>query len=242
MTTPALAETVKGRGRHYRHPTTGDLVPSVTNILSVINKPALMGWAARQVAIMAAEMREVLPTMEHDEVVDLLKGAAARSSNRAGSRGTDVHQWIADELSGVATYELSGPAADYLHAARSWLNDYNPAPVTIETTMFHALYAGTADAVVEIEGSRWLLDFKTSRGIYDEAALQTCALANCFLWMQGEDAVDAGRIDKIGVVRFDAKGKYEVREVTDVETHQQMFLALVSLWNWQHDAIKWKDK
>lgn len=242
MTTPALAETVKGRGRHYRHPTTGDLVPSVTNILSVINKPALMGWAARQVAIMAAEMRGVLGNMEHDEVVDLLKGAASRSSNRAGSRGTDVHEWIADELQGVANYEPQGQALNYLPAARSWLADANPTPVAVETTMFHALYAGTADAVLEIDGEKWLVDFKTSRGIYDEAALQTCALENCFLWMQGDTAVEAGKVDRIAVVRFADNGKYEVREVTDKETHQQMFLALVSLWYWQHDTIKWKEK
>lgn len=240
MTTPALAETIKGRGRHYRHPITGDLVPSVTNILSVINKPALMGWAAKQVAIMAADMRTVLGDMEHDEVVDLLKGAAARTSNRAGSRGTDVHQWIADELNGVATYDLQGPAAEYLPAARAWLADTNPAPIAVETTMFHALYAGTCDAVVYIGDDRWLLDFKTSKGVYDEAALQTSALAGCFLWMMG-GPIEAQPIDRVGVVRFAPNGKYELREVTDRETHHQMFLALVSLWYWQHDAIKWKD-
>jgi hypothetical protein len=242
MTTPALAETVKGKGRHYRHPVTGDLVPSVTNILSVINKPALMGWAARQVAVMAADMKDLLPDMKHDEVVDLLKGAASRSSSRAGQRGTDIHSWLADELSGVATYELAEPASRYLPAVRSWLDATNPAPVTIETTMFHPLYAGTADAVVEIDGAKWLLDFKTSRAIYDEAALQTCALAGCFLWVENDKVVEARPVDHIGVVRFDDKGKWELREVRNPTEHHDMFLSLVSLWYWQHDTDKWEAK
>lgn len=240
MTTPALAETVKGMGRHYRHPMHNELVPSVTNVLSVINKPALMGWAARQVAIMAADMREALHQMAYDEVVDLLKGAATRTSNRAGTRGTDVHAWIADELQGIPTVELPSSSSAYLAAARSWLADTSPSPVTVETTMFHPLYAGTADAVVRIDGESWLLDFKTSRGIYDEAALQVCALAGCFLWA-GESAVtEALPIDRLGVVRFDDRGRYEMKEITDRETHHEMFLALVSLWNWQHHTDKWK--
>ena len=82
MTTPALAESVRGRGRHYRHPVTGELVPSVTNILSMLNKPALVGWAAREVAVLAATMREALPQMSYDETVDLLKGAASLTGNR----------------------------------------------------------------------------------------------------------------------------------------------------------------
>jgi len=241
MTTPALAETVKGRGRHYRHPITDELVPSVTNVLSVINKPALVGWAAKQVAIMAADMRANLAELEHDEVVDLLKGAASRKSNRAGSRGTDVHQWIADRLSGSDDYELTGNAAAYLPAARSWLDDMKPTAIAVETTMFHPLFAGTCDAVVEIDGEKWLLDFKTSRGIYAEAALQTSALAGCFLWMEDGNAVEAQAVDRVGVVRFDDKGKYEMREVDDPASHQEMFLALLSFWYWQHETDKWKD-
>lgn len=240
MTSPALAETIKGMGRHYRHPAHNELVPSVTNVLSVINKPALMGWAAKQVATMAADLRESLGEMQHDEVVDLLKGAAARTSNRAGSRGTDVHEWIADELQGRVTYDLPSPAGEYLPAARSWLAEMKPSPVTVETTMFHPLYAGTADAVVMIGGERWLIDFKTSKGIYDEAALQVSALAGCFLWATDDGTLEAPPIERLAVVRFDDRGRFQMKEVTDRETHHQMFLALVSLWNWQHHTNKWK--
>ena len=83
MTTPALAQNVKGKGRHYQHPKTGELVPSVTNIIGVLNKPALPRWAAKVVAEQAAAMKTSLPNLDDAEVVDMLKGAPWRSSTRA---------------------------------------------------------------------------------------------------------------------------------------------------------------
>jgi len=40
MSTPALAHNVRGRGRHYTHPVDGEDVPSITNIIGVLDKPA----------------------------------------------------------------------------------------------------------------------------------------------------------------------------------------------------------
>jgi hypothetical protein len=242
MTTPALAETVKGKGRHYRHPVTGDLVPSVTNVLSILNKPALVGWAAKQVATMAADMREVLPSMKHDECVDLLKGAASRTSNRAGSRGTDVHEWVAQRLLGGPPPTLTGQAHEYQAAAENWLDETKPEPITVETSMFHALYAGTCDAVVSMNGERWLLDFKTSSGIYGEAALQTAALSRCFLWHHEGSVIEAQPVDRVGVVRFAPNGKWEMKEVKEPEAHFSAFLSLIDVWHWQHDTDKWEAK
>jgi len=240
MTTPALAESVRGRGRHYRHPVTGELVPSVTNILSMLNKPALVGWAAREVAVLAATMREALPQMSYDETVDLLKGAASRTGNRAGARGTDIHEWIEQALHGRALPELQGQAVEYEAAARGWLDTMRPEPIVTEITMFGAGYAGTADAVVKMGGDTWLLDFKTSKAVYGEAALQVSALAACNLWHTGE-AAPAQPIDRLGVVRIGKAGDWELHEVANPYQHLEAFTALLTVWCWQHDTDKYKE-
>ena len=71
MTTPALAQNVRGKGRHYQTPD-GELVPSVTNVISILDKPALPRWSAKMVAETAYRMRHSLSGMERNEAVDLL--------------------------------------------------------------------------------------------------------------------------------------------------------------------------
>lgn len=63
MTNPPLAETDKKSGaRLYKNPITGKRVPSVTTILGVKNKPALMWWAAGMAARRSMEeYRELFP-------------------------------------------------------------------------------------------------------------------------------------------------------------------------------------
>jgi hypothetical protein len=241
MTTPALAETVKGQGRHYRHPVTGDLVPSVTNILSMLNKPALVGWAAREVATLAATMRDVLPDMTHEEVVDVLKGAATRTGNRAGSRGTDIHEWLEESLHGRRPPELTGQAVEYVDAAQDWLTRMAPTVITTETTMFSPAYAGTADAVVQMGGQVWLIDFKTSKAVYGEAALQLAALANGTIWHDGTAQVQTVPIDRLGVVRIGRGGVWELQEVVNTASHYATFIALLEVWHWHHTRDKFKE-
>ena len=123
MTTPALAENVRGRGRHYRHPDFDELVPSVTNVISILDKPALPRWSARVVAEQAAAMKDSLPKLDDDEIIDMLKGAPWRSSNRSASRGTDVHEWLERHLAlDDDLPELEGEAAQYLAGAQAWLD------------------------------------------------------------------------------------------------------------------------
>ena len=86
MTTPALAQNVKGKGRHYQHPN-GDMVPSVTNVIGILDKPALPRWAAKMVAERAALMKGSLGRMDDGDIVDTLKAVPWQRSNRAADRG-----------------------------------------------------------------------------------------------------------------------------------------------------------
>lgn len=241
MTTPALAINVRGNGRHYRHPATEELVPSVTNVLGMLNKPALVGWAAREVAQLAATMREVLPSMSYEDTVSVLKGAASRKGNSAGSRGTDIHSWLEATLQGKKPMTLTGQALEYVDAARAWHATVQPEVITTETTMFHAGYAGTADAVVRLDGEVWLIDFKTSKGIYGEAALQLSALANGTIWHDGVTELPTVPLDRLGVVRIGRGGEWEMSEVVNVPDQQATFMSLLQVWHWQHGPSQFKE-
>lgn len=231
MTTPALAQNVKGKGRHYQHPKTGELVPSVTNIIGVLNKPALPRWAAKVVAEQAAAMKASLPNLEDAEVVDMLKGAPWRSSTRAADRGTTIHAYLEARMQGLDPKEISGEAARYRKAADAWLADWEPEPVQVELTVFGPDYAGTGDLWCRPKGGGvCLVDYKTSKAIYAEAALQLAALAHA---TADPDGNPPPRVDAAWVVRIGEDG-YEAKRVADLDYNYAAFRACLQAWHWMN--------
>lgn len=71
--------------------------------------------------------------------------------------------------------ELAGHVESYV----KFLDDWDPQPILIESTVYHRAYgyAGTLDMVADLnDGKRWLLDVKTTRsGVYGDTAFQLAA-------------------------------------------------------------------
>lgn len=177
---PPLAVPIGPDGqRGYRHPETGELVPSVTTILRVIDKPALVGWAARETAGAAWDQRFALQRInERESAVDLLKNARFRSMNRAALKGTTVHR-VAEALErDEALPEFSEEEAAYVDSFVAFVTAFRPRFVHVEGTVFSDAfeYAGTFDFVAEIDGYLVLGDHKTGKDVYPEVALQLAAL------------------------------------------------------------------
>jgi hypothetical protein len=238
MTTPALAENVRGRGRHYRHPGTGELVPSVTNVIGVLDKPALPRWSAKMVAEAAWNMRHSLDEMGQQEAIDVLKGSPWRKSGRAADRGTDIHAYLEAKLNGQDPEPLSDDATPYRAAADDWLTK-DIEIVATEMTLFNPLYAGTTDFVARIDGRLTIGDFKTSKAIYDEAALQLAALWGCTEDANGNSVVwrdESGDVSEpvdLLVVRIGEDG-WEEKRVANPYGSLSAFFCLVEAWNWKH--------
>jgi hypothetical protein len=231
MTTPLLAENVRGRGRHYRHPNTGDLVPSITNIIGALSKgDALTRWSAKMVAETAYSMRHSLANMEEADAVDMLKQSPWRTSTRAADRGTTIHAYLEARMLGLKPDIIDGEALRYRDAAEAWLDDWKPEVIATERTVFGPDYAGTGDLWCRRDGKVVIVDFKTSKAIYKEAALQIAAL-----WaapVQADGSVDPAPDDAEGwVVRIGEDG-YEARQVLDLPANYEVFRSLIDAWHW----------
>jgi hypothetical protein len=237
MSDPKLAVTVKGRGRHYQLPDGGDPVPSVTNVLGALSKPALPRWAAKVVAEQAVAMKSSLANLDDAEAIDLLKGAPWRSSTRAAGRGTTVHEVIEAKLGGLDVDVTGGIAAPWLRSVDRFLSEHDVVADHRELTMFGDGYAGTCDFVGTIDGVRVFADWKTGKALYPEVALQLSALRACDRW-----ATSAGIVDKpveaatwpLVAVLFTETG-YELAEAVDC---YPAFQSLLGVWRWQHDDVK----
>lgn len=177
MSNPPLALSVDGH-RMYQHPVTSDLYPSITSIIGVLDKPAIVGWAARETAGAAWDNRHALVQMEHREAaVDMLKNARYRTMEKRANVGTTVHE-VAEAL---ARDEHLPPYKDehvpYIDRFLEFVAEFEPTFTLVEATVFsdEHRYAGTVDFAVLIEGLLVLGDHKTGKGVYAEVAMQLAA-------------------------------------------------------------------
>lgn len=231
---PVLAENVRGKGRHYRHPRDRDLlVPSVTNVLGVLNKPALPRWSARVVAEMAYQMRHSLPSMEEAEAVDILKGSPWRKSSRAATRGGDVHSFLQAVAEGREPQDLEGDASAFQEPLMQFLDRHELKGLHVEATVFskHG-YAGTADLFGWLDGVPVVIDYKTGKGLYREVALQLAALRYADELVVGDQVVPVPECEQAVAILIGQK-KFQVQRVHADEEAHRVFLALLDVWRWQ---------
>lgn len=144
---------------------------SVTTVLKVIDKPAILWWFGKSV------YEAVIQDPTIDEKTALLAPYAVSKS--AQNRGTTVHDLIEAEHQGEVSPLLEG----YMKAYRRWKEDYQPTDEVNEQTVVneHYGYAGTLDRVCTIGGKKTIVDFKTSKTgeIYPEAHMQISAYLPC---------------------------------------------------------------
>lgn len=145
---------------------------SVTTIVDVIAKPALIQWAAKETAKCALDRQDVWRSMREadgdGEAIKWLANArfrAPKGTTAAAELGTNLHA-ICEE------YALTGmrPAASeelapFVDQFDRWLNDFQPEYSAAEVVVFNPTYgyAGTADTFCTIDGVRFLIDYKSTR-------------------------------------------------------------------------------
>lgn len=222
----------------YRHPVTGEDVPSVTNIVGMLDKPALPRWAAKVVAEEAWTLRGVLEDLDRAEAIDVLKGAPWRTTTRAMDRGTSVHDYLEARAEGY-DLDLSVDALPYKAAADQFLRVYRPEFRATEFTVYGRYdYAGTADFLAVIDGALYLGDYKTSKAIYPETAMQLAAYAKAGL-MTTADGTTKPMQQVAGVIAVHLTPHgVGVVEIDDIEGAYEAFLGLLRVWEWRAGGVE----
>lgn len=186
MSAPKLSLYYSDRqddGRAYRNPFGGEDVPSVTTVLKLTNKEALVQWAANLTANFAATQTDMILTRT---VQDATRGLAYHWKNFRDERaevGTAVHEYIQADLEGewllpeLWDKEVAQCVEQYL----AFRTEHTVEPYFVETTLWSEKYgyAGTADFIGLIDGEMWSLDNKTSKSTWPEHEYQIAALENC---------------------------------------------------------------
>ena len=163
----------------------GTIVPGVTTILGVLNKPALVKWANNlglQGIDSSAYVDETakIGTLAHEMVQEYLGGPEwDRSTYNAGQidlAENAVLSFFEWERRNVSSFKTTFIEEQFVS----------------ETNR----YGGTVDFYGEINGQLWLIDFKTCKTLYPEHTYQTAAY--WALLLEHGYRVDGVRILRIG--------------------------------------------
>lgn len=188
MTAALSARLVRrNHGRGHSYHLDGRKVVGVTTATGKLPKDALIDWSAKTTAAYAVDHWDELAAMAMSERLSVLTKARFNVSKAAALRGTQIHA-LGDRVSRGLDVDAGEHQAEVEAYAR-FLDRWDVTVHATETPCANTthLYAGTADAWAtfgrgELQGQRVLLDIKTGKGVYDDAALQLAAYRYCDLW------------------------------------------------------------
>ena len=199
--------------KSHRYKLDGAWVPGVTTLIGKgLPKPALPYWAARTVAEWVADNPDLTEDLKRmggrGPAVAFLKELPWQKRDEAAIRGTDVHA-LAERLVHGDEVEVPEHLAAHVQGYVDWLDATNVEPLLTERPCASRQwqYAGTFDLIARIDGVTWMLDVKTSSGVYGSMALQLAAYANAEFYLDADDAEQPmPPIDRYGVLHVTEAG------------------------------------
>ncbi len=161
----------------------GNRLPGVTTVLSILAKPALIHWAWG-LGIKGIDYRK-----HRDSMADI---------------GTLAHLMVLNYFKGIdSTYsdyskDDIDKAENCLISFYSWVKENRIEPICVEEQFISEMYGygGTVDLYCKFNGVLTLVDFKTSKAIYEEMFYQVAAYRQ--LLIEAGKKVLQARILRIG--------------------------------------------
>ena len=181
--------------------------PSVTTVTGILDKPALIQWAANcAVDYVAGNLDRLKSDNVHEgeAVLEEARSAHRTVKDEAAGNGTKVHKAIELYIHGQDYSEIldNEESQTGFKAFLSWEEKNHVIWLETECAVYsinHG-YAGRFDAIAMVNGHRYLIDFKTSKGIYDEMKYQLCAYRQAYNEMLEEGQE---KLENIAILHLD---------------------------------------
>lgn len=171
----------------------GQVMPSVTTILKVLDKPALLMWASKMQQEADIEAAEAwLRSEQRGTLAAALKPVSQawrKKRDKAADAGTQAHALIEHHSRLMLGQPSIEPAADldartmFSHW-KAWADRVGYRPIIAENRVYHAGhgYAGTVDVVARFDAllgvdpeAVAVCDWKSAKAVYPEMRLQNIA-------------------------------------------------------------------
>lgn len=221
----------------------GVYLPRVTSILGAIAKPQLEKWKIeRALDVVRQELssfsgQTVRVTPEWiDELMARSRREPERIASEAADVGTRAHDAIFKLSQGIEP-QMDAEIIPCVEAFSEWKSkagiEIEAGEVRVASLKYG--YAGTLDGIGRKNGELILLDWKTSKAIYREYAMQVAAYCKAWEEMFGESPKEAI------ILRFPKEGPgdpnwtpFESKTVKDIDLAFSAFLAAKQIYDGQH--------
>lgn len=194
---------VDRKNGHYYKDAEGRRVPQVTSVLSKGIPKNLTGWAARTAARKAYDLMTV-GNLHGEELIEAASKAPYQHRDSAGRRGTTVHDF-AEQICFGRQDAIPPDILPWAQGVIDFMDRSLVRPVAVEVVVWNddPFYAGTVDLLSEREGGElFLVDWKTSKGVYIEMALQLAAYRYAKYMRIGQNVYKMPEITGTGIVHL----------------------------------------
>jgi hypothetical protein len=226
-------------------------IQSVTEVLSMLNKPLLLPWGVK---ITAAEFKRLMLQHHHgftEDQIDAIevesKKAYRKKSEEAMGTGTAVHDAIEQYVAGNTYLDQlpEGAVKNGLKAFVAWGETVELDIHSQEQTVYGwdnlvdklegmlPLYAGKYDMLAKVDGVLTMCDFKVAKDIYPEYWIQL----NAYTMAVQTDLLQP--IQQVAILRIDKETGILHPEYQDVDSKKQdIFLLLAKARNLMKEVEK----
>lgn len=192
----------------------GEIVPGVTTITGILDKPALIYWAW-DLGMKGIDYKKYkddkadIGTLAHDMIICHLLGTDPCTKDYTQNQIDQAENAL------ISYFEWEkGKHIEVIHTETALVSEYYR-------------YGGQFDILANIDGIATLLDIKTGKAIYPEMVIQLAA----YEWLISEIIsleIKSAKILRVG--RDETEG-FEVKDFTDkIETGWQIFKRLLEIY------------
>lgn len=196
-------------------------IPSVTTILKLLNKPELVDWA-NYMGFLRKNTKELTAKAA------LIGTLTHYILERYGKRKI-INFKVLDDYD----IDVTKPVNKAIKGFVKWRNDYAPRIEICEIRLNNGKFGGTVDNVCDIDGFKYIVDYKTSKSVYPSMYIQLAAY-NLLLRDVKNMKIDYVAILVLNKNKVDYK--FYKMKVSHLEKYyEKVFLLLYELY------ILWKD-
>ena len=240
------AHVIVGANGKERNTTVADarklkLLPSVTSVLGILEKPNLTAWKIEQAILSSL----TLPRQQDEDLTEYAKRCVAdskESTTKAAQHGTDMHVEMENILLGKPTSKEPF-LQPYIETFRNWAKENVEDTYWCEKALVGRGYAGRCDAMVKLKGiGDAVIDLKNRKynSRYEPFYLESdCPQLSCYRHAI-EDEVVGGPLACVSVVLPSNDPSKILTKQWDEEDLVESFKAfqhLLKIWAWLKNYV-----